>query len=116
MVGAGTHVRVVDDDEVLGLAIAEMVERGYLPKPLSLAALRAIAGAQRRAPDPMGTIAAACVGYESLQGVQTSVKLAMVEQALALSSDNRTNAARLLGVSRQAVQQMIRDLEIRPSR
>ena len=36
----------------------------------------------------------------------------MVQQALAMSGGNRTRAAQLLGVTRQAVQQMIRELEL----
>jgi hypothetical protein len=40
------------------------------------------------------------------------VRRAMAEQALAMAAGNKTGAARLLGITRQAVQQLIRDLEL----
>jgi DNA-binding NtrC family response regulator len=93
--------------------LARLGVHGYLLKPLSLKEIRAAkeAIAQRRSVVPL--FAAARVGKETLQDVQAGVRKAMVEQALAMTDGNRTEAARLLGVSRQAVQQMIRDIGIK---
>jgi len=40
------------------------------------------------------------------------VRRSMAEQALAMAAGNKTGAARLLGITRQAVQQLIRDLDL----
>lgn len=56
----------------------------------------------------------ALVGRESFKEVQHLVRTTMVKQALALSRGNLTHTAELLGVSRQAVQHMIKDLGLDP--
>ncbi len=86
--------------------------RGYLPKPVSFAELVAtIDSLLERAPD-LSPLLVASVGKRRFQDVQEQVRRTMTEQALALANGNRTEAARLLGVTRQAVQQLIRNLEI----
>jgi DNA-binding NtrC family response regulator len=107
-------MRLSDEGEALrrGDGLEEGGERAYAGDAAG-EAWRARLDEAGSAEAALGTLAAAQVGHESLQRVQASVKRAMVERALALAADNRTNAARLLGVSRQAVQQMIRDLELR---
>ena len=59
-------------------------------------------------------VARAEVGSASYQDITARVRRAMVEQALELAGGNRTGAARLLQVSRQAVQQLIRSLDLPP--
>jgi DNA-binding NtrC family response regulator len=86
---------------------------GYLSKPLSLDDLRAVKEAIMGQTSAVDVFAAARVGKESLQDVQAGVRRIMVEQALAMTAGNRTEAARLLGVSRQAVQQIIRDIGLK---
>lgn len=49
------------------------------------------------------------VGRYGLHAVVTFVRGTLVHQALELSGGNKTNAARLLGVTRQAVQQHAAD-------
>ena len=51
------------------------------------------------------------VGFRSIKEVQRLVKRTMLAKALALTQGNLTHAARLLGVTRQAVQQMIKELD-----
>jgi two-component system response regulator RegA len=86
--------------------------RGYLSKPLSFTELVAtIESVLESAPD-LSPLLVASVGRRRFQDVQEQVRRAMTEQALALANGNRTEAARLLGVTRQAVQQLIRNLEI----
>jgi two-component system, response regulator RegA len=89
--------------------------RGYLPKPVSFTELVAtIDSVLERAPD-LSPLLVASVGRARFQDVQEQVRRTMTEQALALAGGNRTEAARLLGVTRQAVQQLIRNLDIQPT-
>ena len=82
--------------------------RSFLQKPFSAEDLeRAIDSAIAEAPDP-GPMLADVVGHRSVRDVQAEVRHRMVRQALALSGGSRSAAARLLQVSRQAVQQMMR--------
>jgi two-component system, response regulator RegA len=97
-------------EEGFKLALAGV--RGYVTKPLVLETFRetlraAIAWAPQLAP-----LAAIQVGHRPLQDVQSAVRKAMAAQALALAQGNRTDAAKMLHVSRQAIQQMIRDLDL----
>jgi DNA-binding NtrC family response regulator len=86
--------------------------RAYLSKPLSFTELIAtIECVLDQAPD-LSQLLVASVGRQRFRDVQEQVRRTMAEQALALARGNRTEAARLLGVSRQAVQQLIRDLDI----
>jgi DNA-binding NtrC family response regulator len=52
------------------------------------------------------------VGSQPLHDIVGGVRRVLVEQALALSGGNKTHAAELLQVTRQAVQHMVRDLEL----
>ncbi|MEO8183501.1 MAG: helix-turn-helix domain-containing protein [Deltaproteobacteria bacterium] len=52
------------------------------------------------------------VGSRLLLAVQDSVRKAMLREALERTSGNYTQAARLLGVQRQAVQQMVSRFEM----
>jgi DNA-binding NtrC family response regulator len=48
----------------------------------------------------------ALVGYEGMRDVVDRVRSDMTSQAMAMTAGNKSDAARLLGVSRQAVQQI----------
>jgi DNA-binding NtrC family response regulator len=86
--------------------------RGYLPKPVSFTDLVAtIDSVLETAPD-LSPLLVASVGRRGFQDVQEQVRRTMAEQALAVARGNRTEAARLLGVTRQAVQQLIRNFDI----
>jgi transcriptional regulator with GAF, ATPase, and Fis domain len=61
----------------------------------------------RTVENPLVGMAAALVGIRSLLDAQDSVKRAMVAEALTRTQGNFTHAAVLLGVKRQAVQQMV---------
>jgi len=93
--------------------LARLGVRAYLEKPLSLAQLdqaieRACRESGREDSPLLHSLASACVGRLSLRTVQDNVRRAMIRQALALSEGSRAGAARLLDVTRQAVQQMLR--------
>lgn len=86
--------------------------RAYLAKPIEFEELEdAINGVELKPLAPMEN-AKHLLGVASIHDVQTSVRRAMLLQALSLTGCNRTATARLLQVTRQAVQQMIRDLDI----
>ncbi|MEY4512980.1 MAG: hypothetical protein RLZZ450_5102, partial [Pseudomonadota bacterium] len=59
----------------------------------------------------LDALVAASVGRTPMRELQTEVRRVMVEQALAKAEGSRSGAARLLSVSRQAVQQMVRERE-----
>lgn len=95
-----------------GFELARFGVCGYLSKPLVFEDFMATLEAILDAPPDLGPHLSAQVGRRAFQDVQAAVRRSMVEQALSLARGNRTGAARLLQVSRQAVQQMIRDLDI----
>jgi DNA-binding NtrC family response regulator len=87
--------------------LGQLGVRAYLPKPLSTEALVAkVEQALAEAPDFEPWISG-CVGHASLRGVQSRVRRLMLEQALARAGGSRSGAARLLRVSRQAIQQLL---------
>lgn len=86
--------------------------RGFVEKPLRLTSVMAtietvLAEAPRIEPHLVGL-----VGTRPFHEILAGVRAVLAEQALAMSGGNRTKAAELLSVTRQAVQQMIRDLEL----
>jgi DNA-binding NtrC family response regulator len=88
--------------------LAQLGVRAYLSKPFSLVELQhAVESAYREVP-PLETLIAGCVGRVPLRELQERLRRAMVLQALALSKGSRSETARLLAVSRQAIQQMLR--------
>lgn len=91
--------------------LAQVGVRAYLAKPLGLDEfVSKVEAALRDAPD-LEPVAAAAVGHRPLRRVQDEVRRTMVDQALARAEGNRSAAARLLHVSRQAVQQMVHERE-----
>jgi transcriptional regulator with PAS, ATPase and Fis domain len=52
------------------------------------------------------------VGRRSYHDMVRQVRKTMLEQAMARSGGNRVQAAKLLEVSRQAVQQLIKDFQL----
>ncbi len=88
--------------------LAKYGVRAYLQKPVSFQQLEAaVRDAQGNEPE-LTPLVQGCVGHLSVRAVQQNVRDVMVCQALALADGNRSGAARLLHVTRQAVQQMIR--------
>lgn len=82
--------------------------REYLQKPFGAEDLaRAIREACAEAPR-VETFVAAQVGHVGMRDLQKQVRDAMVREALARSDGSRSAAARLLHVTRQAIQQIVR--------
>jgi len=91
--------------------LAQKGVRGYLAKPFTLSALREeVESAFSEGPD-LEPLIAATVGRVPLRRVQSDVRRVMVKEALARADGNRSAAARLLQVTRQAIQQSLRATE-----
>ena len=91
--------------------LARAGARRYLPKPISLDELtRSVEEALGDRPS-LDAFVAAHVGNTPLREVQGEVRRVMIEQALAKARNSRSGAARLLDMTRQAVQQIVRELE-----
>lgn len=88
--------------------LAQLGVRAFVPKPIQAEALqRALDVALDTAPD-MVPIVRAAVGHASIQEVEAAVRATMVSEALARTSGSRNAAARLLAVSRQFLQHVLK--------
>ena len=88
--------------------LAQMGVRSFLAKPLRLEELeRTIDDALARPPDLRPQVRAA-VGRASIQDVEEQVRTIMVDEALARAGGNRRMAAKLLNISRQLLQHILR--------
>lgn len=82
--------------------------RAFVPKPLDEARLQAaIDRALERGPDLTPHLRAA-VGHRGLHEVEQEVRAAMVSEAMARAHGSRNRAARLLSISRQLLQHVLR--------
>lgn len=88
--------------------LAEYGVRNYLPKPVAMSALnRAIDAALSTSPNLVPHFRAA-VGRASLSEVEEQARTTMVGEALARSGGSRRGAAKILSVSRQVLQHILR--------
>jgi DNA-binding NtrC family response regulator len=82
--------------------------RAYLDKPLRLDRLHAaIQQALEDAPD-LRPVLRQTVGHKAFDDVQTEVRSVMLDEALARTQGSRSGAARLLNMSRQLLQYLLR--------
>lgn len=89
-------------------ALAQLGVRAFLSKPFTLQDLcEAVERVRREAPS-VEPLVRASVGRVAMRELQSRVRAVMIDQALALSEGSCTGAARLLRISRQAVQQVDR--------
>ena len=84
----------------------------YIPKPLDLESFVAVIESLLQKPPEFVPHLLAHVGRSSYNTVLERVRQTMLEQALAKTDGNRSHAAKMLAVSRQAVQQMISNFEL----
>jgi DNA-binding NtrC family response regulator len=89
-------------------ALAQLGVVQFLSKPFSLDELTAAIDLVHTARVQLAPLVRAAVGQADLRDVQDDVRRAMVEQALALSNGNRSDAAKLLRITRQAIQKFLR--------
>lgn len=96
--------------------LATLGVRAYLPKPIHVPdlreTLRVLLNETGQNDAAIETLVRARVGTNSYHDITSLVRRAIVDQALRLAKGNKSGAARLLHVSRQAVQQLIRSLEL----
>ena len=92
--------------------LAQVGVCAYIPKPLDLEGFVAVIEALLEKPPEFVPHLLAHVGRSSYNTILERVRQTMIEQALAKTDGNRSHAAKMLEVSRQAVQQMISNFEI----
>jgi len=92
--------------------LARLGVRGYLAKPFTLGELRDIVEQAVSAAPQLEEVAQAEVGHTPILTVQDRVKKAMLQQALEIWDGNYVKTAKSLGVTRQAIQQMVKRYEI----
>jgi two-component system response regulator RegA len=90
--------------------LAQLGVRTYLHKPLRLDELEAALVYARTAPADLRPYARGLVGLRPIHEVEEELRKTMVEEALARAGGSRSGAARLLAVSRQLLQHMLRAL------
>ena len=83
--------------------------RSFLQKPASLDEIWDAVQAAAEEPPDLAPHVQQTVGHLSLRELTTQVRDEAIKQALASARGNRTGAARILKVTRQAVQQMLRN-------
>lgn len=88
--------------------LAQKGVRAYLPKPFSIEELESVVEAALREMPSLEPLVTALVGRVPMRELQREVRRVMVREALAQAEGSRSGAARLLDVSRQAVQQAVR--------
>lgn len=88
--------------------LAQLGVLQFVSKPFSLDELVAAIDLVHHARVELAPIVRSYVGHADLRDVQDNVRRAMVEQALALANGNRSVAAKLLRVTRQAIQKYVR--------
>ncbi len=96
--------------------LARLGARRYLPKPISLEDLTSAVDAALADRPDLTPHVAAHVGNTPMRQVLEQVRGVMVDEALAREKGSRSGAARRLGVSRQAVQQAVRLIELAQAR
>ena len=90
-------------------ALPSLGVRDFLSKPFTLLELEEVVERAATRPPEIATIARAAVGKVPMLEMQSRVRHAMIDEALAKKRGNKSGAAGLLGISRQAVQQVARD-------
>jgi DNA-binding NtrC family response regulator len=84
--------------------VAEAGARAYLEKPISFRKLREEVERVRSSAPPLDPVLRAQVGHVDLKALGDDVRTELVNEAMALADGNVTQAAKLLKVTRQAVQ------------
>lgn len=89
-------------------ALAQMGVRHYLQKPLDLMRFEAAVESAINEPPDLVPHLRAAVGQVPIREMEEVVRETMVDEALARSEGSKRGAAKLLSVSRQLVQQILR--------
>ncbi len=92
--------------------LAQLGVRTYLPKPLDLEKFDRALDEVIRAPIEIQPLLRAMVGQRPIQEMEEELRQTMLREALCQARGSRRGAARLLQVSRQLIQHMLRRHEI----
>ena len=82
--------------------------RAYMEKPLQIDRLQAVIRRALEAAPDLLPVLRQTVGHRPFADVQTEVRAVMLDEALARSRGSRRGAARLLSMSRQLLQYLLR--------
>jgi DNA-binding NtrC family response regulator len=82
--------------------------RAFLPKPLAPGDLERAVDAALSTPPDLRPLVRASVGHRPIHEVEDEVRATMIDEALAQSTGSRRAAARILAISRQLLQHMLR--------
>jgi two-component system response regulator RegA len=93
--------------------VAEAGARAYLEKPISFRTLLEEIERLRSSAPPLDPVLRAQVGHVDLKELGEDVRTELVSEAMARAEGNVTQAAKLLRVTRQAVQQAARKVGTR---
>lgn len=88
--------------------LAQLGVRAYMTKPFTMPELERVIAAARAEPPSIALHLAQTVGLRALEDVEREVRDTLVQEALARSNGSRRGAARLLGISRQLLQHILR--------
>jgi two-component system, response regulator RegA len=88
--------------------LAQHGVRAFVPKPIDFDRFLAVWRATLAAAPPLEPFVRGSVGHVPLAQLETSVRDAMVTEALAQAGGSRRGAARLLSISRQLLQHIVR--------
>lgn len=88
--------------------LAQRGVRAFVSKPFDRHAIEHAIDSARSAPTDISPHVRSLVGHQPVKRVEELVRSSMLEEALARSAGNRRSAARLLHVSRQVLQHMLR--------
>jgi DNA-binding NtrC family response regulator len=89
--------------------LARLNVQQYLPKPYGIRDLLLAVDDLRTPEQELAAVSARAVGQMGLVRARNVVRDSMVDEALSMADGNRTQAAKMLGVTRQAVQSAVRD-------
>jgi len=89
-------------------ALAQRGVRAFLDKPITLDTLEAMLRRLADTPPPLAPHVAQTVGHVPLQRLSADVRDAMIDEALARADGSRHEAARVLGISRQLLQYLLK--------
>jgi two-component system response regulator RegA len=88
--------------------LAQAGVRAFLAKPISLESLERAWEQILPNPPDLSPLLRAAVGRVDLHTVETAVRQQMIEEALVVARGSRRKASRLLGISRQLLQHILR--------
>lgn len=91
--------------------LAQLGARCFLSKPFGVQEFERALQTASELQLHLGPALCTQVGVRSLRDIESEVRATLLREALARSSDSRRGAGRLLQVSRQMVQHMLRNLE-----